>query len=326
MNKEKPFFSVVIPLYNKAPHVVRSVGSVLNQNFQNFELIIVNDASTDGSVEEVQKFNDQHIRLLHRDTPGPGGYAARNLGIKKAKGQWIAFLDADDEWFPEHLERMHALSKQFPDVYIMGCGWKNNPDGTNNQNKYYKLNHPAGSHTLTLKDYLINWMNRSSPVWTSVACIKKASSYANNLFPADTEARRSGDMYAWLKMLCFHKKMAWSNHLGAVYYKNSDNMVTKTAPGSSCLMEQEVYQKLSIHLNPIEKILLRKYLNRKMMGQWMLNASKKHQNFDIKSKLYWKNDIPIAAMLFTFSFLPNFIISILYNIRSAINNYRAYKK
>jgi glycosyltransferase involved in cell wall biosynthesis len=103
--------------------VARSVGSVLNQTFRDFELIIINDASTDGSVEEVQKFNDPRIRLLHRDEPGPGGYAARNLGIKEARGKWIAFLDADDEWYPEHLWKMKELSIRYPEVYFMGCGW-----------------------------------------------------------------------------------------------------------------------------------------------------------------------------------------------------------
>jgi len=79
-----PFFSVVIPIYNKGPHIHRSISSVINQTFQNFELILVNDASTDNSLEEIQKFTDEHIRLFQRTQPGPGGYAARNLGIEKA--------------------------------------------------------------------------------------------------------------------------------------------------------------------------------------------------------------------------------------------------
>ena len=102
MARQKSFFSVsvVIPLYNKGPHIARSINSVRSQTFQDFELIIVNDASTDNSLGEVARFKDPRINLYHREKPGPGDYAARNLGIEKAKAEWIAFLDADDEWMP----------------------------------------------------------------------------------------------------------------------------------------------------------------------------------------------------------------------------------
>ena len=118
----RPFFSVVIPVYNKGPHIHRSIISLLNQTFQDFEVILINDASTDNSIEEINKFKDKRIRVFQRNEPGPGGYAARNLGIKEAKGEWIAFLDADDEWMTDHLEKMFILSKEYPGVLFMGCG------------------------------------------------------------------------------------------------------------------------------------------------------------------------------------------------------------
>src|SRR5690554_2524745 len=116
-----PFFSVVIPVYNKEPHIARSINSVLNQSFQDVELIIVCDPSTDNSNAEVAKFTDPRIRVFHRDEPGPGGYAARNLGIKEAKAEWIAFLDADDEWYLDHLAEMKNLFVDFPNVSVMSC-------------------------------------------------------------------------------------------------------------------------------------------------------------------------------------------------------------
>jgi len=100
MAKQKPFFSIVIPVHNKAPYLGRSIGSVINQNFTDFELILIDDASADRSLVEMQKFADPRIRILHRDAPGAGGYAARNLGVMEAKAEWVAFLDADDEWLP----------------------------------------------------------------------------------------------------------------------------------------------------------------------------------------------------------------------------------
>ena len=91
------FFSVIIPVGNKAPHLDRSINSVLNQSFKDFELILIDDATTDGSAAKLAGFTDYRIRLLKRSQPGPGGYAARNLGIKESRTNWIAFLDADDE-------------------------------------------------------------------------------------------------------------------------------------------------------------------------------------------------------------------------------------
>lgn len=76
MPQGSPFFSIIIPVYNKGPHIQRSISSVLNQTFQNFELILINDASTDNSLEEMQKFTDPRIRILYRSEPGSGGYAA----------------------------------------------------------------------------------------------------------------------------------------------------------------------------------------------------------------------------------------------------------
>src|SRR5690606_23125546 len=97
-------FSVIMPVYNKAPHLRRSIKSVLAQSYTGFELIIINDASTDSSYDVLTSFNDPRIRLFNRDRPGPGGYAARNLGIEASSFEWISFLDADDEWEPDYLE------------------------------------------------------------------------------------------------------------------------------------------------------------------------------------------------------------------------------
>jgi len=89
-------FSVVIPLYNKERSVKNTIESVLNQTFQDFEVIVVNDGSTDNSLEVVKSFNDERIRIINQKNSGVS--SARNRGIKEAKYEWIAFLDADDLW------------------------------------------------------------------------------------------------------------------------------------------------------------------------------------------------------------------------------------
>jgi glycosyltransferase involved in cell wall biosynthesis len=104
--------SVVIPLYNKEKTVTNTLDSVLNQTHTNFEIIIVNDGSTDNSVEKIRNFKDDRILLLNQKNGGAA--AARNLGIEKATGSLIAFLDADDYWFPNHLDEIVTLYHDFP--------------------------------------------------------------------------------------------------------------------------------------------------------------------------------------------------------------------
>jgi glycosyltransferase involved in cell wall biosynthesis len=316
----KPFFSVVIPLYNKAPHIARSVGSVLNQTFPDFELIIVNDASTDNGVEEVQKFSDPRIRLLHRGNPGPGGYAARNLGIKEAHGEWVAFLDADDEWYPEHLEMMHALSVQFPDIYFMGCGWEQEEKNVRKVSSYFERNSIRGNHVLDVMAYLDSNLKNQGPVWTSVACVKVTSPVTSDLFPSDTPAQRGGDLHAWLKMICYHKRMAWSSHVGAVYFKDSVNMVTKTAPSSPFLMRREVYHDLADRLSEQDKILLRKYLNMQLRKVWIRNLRSNRQSFNLIPQLYWSGNAMNALAISCLAILPSFVIKAAILFRSRLRS------
>ena len=111
-----PFLSVIIPLYNKESYIKNTLRSVLEQNFTDFEIIIVNDGSTDNSLEIVSSFKDERIQVIHQ--PNSGASSSRNKAIQSAKTQYIAFLDADDFWFPNHLEELVQLIQDFPN-----CGW-----------------------------------------------------------------------------------------------------------------------------------------------------------------------------------------------------------
>lgn len=104
MLNEKPTVSVVIPTYNRANLVSRAIQSVLNQTYQDFEIIVVDDASKDDTKIVVNNFNDDRIIYVQHEI-NKGGGASRNTGIKKAQGDYIGFLDDDDEWLPEKLEK-----------------------------------------------------------------------------------------------------------------------------------------------------------------------------------------------------------------------------
>ena len=114
-------FVVIIPLYNKSAYIAKAIESVLNQSFGDFELIIINDGSTDDGSEKVKQFSDTRIRLINQ--PNAGVSAARNYGVDKAKYEYIAFLDADDWWHPNFLEEMKRLIEKYRDAALYGSNF-----------------------------------------------------------------------------------------------------------------------------------------------------------------------------------------------------------
>lgn len=112
-------FSIVIPLYNKAHTIISTLQTVLNQTYTEFEVVVVNDGSSDNGAELIQKFtNDERIRVINQENQGVS--VARNRGVKEAKNEWIAFLDGDDEWMPGFLEKIKEAIEKFPEASFYG--------------------------------------------------------------------------------------------------------------------------------------------------------------------------------------------------------------
>jgi glycosyltransferase involved in cell wall biosynthesis len=115
-----------MPCYNAASYVEEAVRCVMGQGYPNVELMVVDDGSTDGSVEIVRGLAEEfrgRIRQLFQDHAGP--YPARNHGLRHAKGEPVAFLDADDWWSPGFLEKLHAALAEHSDAALAYCGWQN---------------------------------------------------------------------------------------------------------------------------------------------------------------------------------------------------------
>lgn len=121
MTEKKPLVSVVIPTYNRANLIGRAIQSVLGQTYQNFELIVVDDASTDDTKQIVKGFQDDRIEYIGHNK-NKGGAAARNTGIQKANGKYIAFLDSDDEWLSTKLEKqLNCFSQGSDSIGAVYC-------------------------------------------------------------------------------------------------------------------------------------------------------------------------------------------------------------
>ena len=318
MNNEtkSTFFSVVVPVYNKEPHISRAIDSILQQSFTNFELIIVCDPSTDNSNQEVENFSDSRIRVLHRDKPGPGGYAARNLGIQEAKSEWIAFLDADDKWYPDHLENIHKSLVENGDYSIISCSWMVYENNT------YKLDNYSArgkkTHIINFEDYLLSEINSARPIWTSIACIKKDLLIQAGMFP-EGKITMGGDVDTWLRCIELSKEMIWSQHKGAVYYTDSVNMVTRNSIIHPDLHSQTLETILKKdYPKKIEKLLKSRY-NNLLTVAWNQNMHMPiESNFTLNGKLFFRPQPIKSAFYLAYSFLPLYLSkpthSLMYNI------------
>lgn len=114
-------FSVVVPLYNKEKHVANTIQTILSQSFQDFEIVVVNDGSTDNGLSVVKSIQDPRIRIITKINEGVS--SARNRGIAEAKNEWIALLDADDAWLPNHLENLAKAISLFPEHKVFFTGF-----------------------------------------------------------------------------------------------------------------------------------------------------------------------------------------------------------
>jgi glycosyltransferase involved in cell wall biosynthesis len=116
------FVSVVIPLYNCEQFIRRAIMSVLNQTVRDFELIVVDDGSTDSGYQKVLEIKDSRIKLIRQENQGAS--VARNNGIEQACSPLVTFLDSDDEWKPDFLEEMRILISKYPDCVLYGAGYE----------------------------------------------------------------------------------------------------------------------------------------------------------------------------------------------------------
>ncbi len=216
-------FSVIIPVYNKFPHLDRSIVSVLNQTNPDFELILIDDASTDGSSEKILEFDDPRIKILKRAEPGPGGYAARNLGIKHASHPWICFLDADDEWELNVLETLAEVIRNDAGVEILCWGWLNVKDNVKTLDAYSQKYKDKPIKQFTLTDFF----NVPQPMWTGGISLKKELIDKAGGFP-EHGFKRGGDMDTWIRCLYHsHKNLRITKPM-TYYYLDSVNMVTNS--------------------------------------------------------------------------------------------------
>ncbi len=221
-----PQVSVIIPLYNKGPYIKRALDSVLSQTFQDYEVIVVDDGSTDDGPEVVSGYKDARLRIIHQENAGPG--AARNRGIKEAKGQYIAFLDADDEWLPEFLENSVLNLQKHPECVLSTCDYIT--DSSRESTTLSKLaDMTAGPYRLPPAIDLerLGYITGVIHSAGTVLCLKDVVIKYGGFY--EKRCTFGEDRYLWLQVLLNHpifydsKKMFWYHHEASALNINNIN-------------------------------------------------------------------------------------------------------
>jgi len=191
----KPYFSIVVPLYNKEKLVYHSVRSILDQSFNDFEIIIVDDGSIDFSLNVVNKFNDPRVSIIRQSNMGPA--SARNSGVKVSKSDYICFLDADDRWDIDFLKRMSKLITMAPKASLYAIQYREVGDDGSIYHHNYSC--PLSSKNYGYVDDFFNvYLKNHVPVSSSSVCVKKCDLIRVNGFPKG--AYVGEDIYTWLKL------------------------------------------------------------------------------------------------------------------------------
>lgn len=204
-----PTVSIITPLYNKAAYIADTITSMLSQTYPDWEMLIVDNGSTDGSWEKAQQFQDSRIHLLQSPKQGPG--AARNYGLRFAHGEWIQFLDADDLLEPDHLEQQLAAAKAHPEAEIIACHWQEFTDA-NPTERILTAPIGIGQPNQILRDKAIAF----APWAVHAALVKRSVLSTDCYWLEQLDQYLAEDIAFWFKLVS-QSTVAYGTSTGALY-------------------------------------------------------------------------------------------------------------
>lgn len=238
----KPRFSVIVPLYNKAPFVKKALESIISQTFTDWECIIVDDGSTDNSASICEEFSNSLTRSLSNSIrlirqPNSGVAKARNVGVENSHGEYLCFLDADDWWEPSYLEELDKLITEYSDAGLFCTNYV-----------YYK---PGKTHVALHLDrgymnYPEAYLHGEMPIWTGAACMPRMVFDKMGGFPIGIKLGE--DFLLWAKTVLQYPVAFCEKPLA--YYNND---VPAHLRATRNLHAPEYH--MLFHLDPIEETI-----------------------------------------------------------------------
>lgn len=211
-------FSIIVPLYNKEKVISDTFRSILNQTYSDFEVVVVNDGSTDKSVDIVKGFNDERIRIVEQANSGVS--SARNRGISEAKYEFLAFIDADDIWEKDYLETQKKLIDMFPECSVFACNYYLKQIGKD-RTQARILGLKSNDENFVLDNYFEVASRAAPPLWTSAVVVRKCAMIEVGGFM--TGVKSGEDLLAWAR-LAVKNRIAFCRQPKAVYMQGYSNL------------------------------------------------------------------------------------------------------
>lgn len=232
----RPYFSIIIPLYNKENHIKDTLDSVWSQGFTNFEVIVVNDGSTDSSLNKVNSITDQRLKIY--STENQGVSHARNFGISKATTGLIVFLDADDLWFDHHLQDLKLLHEEFPNCGMYCKAYNKKSKHLEIVSKFKNISNDIPWKGI-ISDYFYSSF-KNSIAWTSAVMIPKSTFEKVGNF--NTAYNSGEDTDLWIR-IALQFPIAFSNKVSAIHNLSSEHKITNSKLSSRHHLDLSAYKK-----------------------------------------------------------------------------------
>lgn len=253
-------FSVIVPVHNKVSTLLDSLACLYNQTFRNFEIIVVDDASTDGSLQLLlQEERKGRLRLYQRDKPGPGGYAARNYGAQQATSKWLVFFDADDLLVYDHLSRFaNAISDNPSTELFVNAFQKMKGD------RLVPRSDSLKSGVLSRQEALAAF-SRSDFIHMNGACIRRDRFIDLGGFPVG-RYQRAGDVYFWLKAICNLQMVHYDPTVTSMWLLHNSGVVSNKSNVVHIHPCFDLKKECEVGLSWLERHYLRASINRKILA------------------------------------------------------------
>ncbi|WP_333693728.1 glycosyltransferase family 2 protein [Flavobacterium sp.] len=303
----EPYFSIIIPLYNKEKAIEKTLKSVFHQSFTDYEILVINDGSTDKSEEKVKRFSDERLRLISSENRGVS--QARNLGINESKGKLIAFLDADDYWFPNHLQSLFQLYQNFPEAGLLATNYQfYYSDKKIIQPVFEGI--PIEKWSGIVPDFFHSSM-KYRIAWTSAVVVPKKVLDDIGNFDENITLGAGEDTDLWIR-IALKYPVAFDNEVSANYQMETENRISlsKTVERKFSTLDKFSNEEQS---NSSLKKYLDLYrtefaLKHKLVGD--IKSFHFYKNAISKENLHWK-----TQLLFQ---LPIPILQFLYNLKKKL--------
>ena len=264
-----PVISVVIPVYNKEKFIENTIYSVLNQTLSDFELIIVDDSSTDKSLSIIDSIKDKRIKTYSIKNSGVS--KSRNYGVEKSTSNLIAFLDADDLWKNNHLEQLYKLYLENPNCGMYAMSYIKNINFKSYKKSYFGLSNFSGILENFFTSSSVDCIASSSSVMIPLNVFKKINGFNENL-------KKREDTALWIK-IALNYKIAFSTITTVeIVITEHGNHLSKSHENPWCFFDLFKFQEQN-------NVDLKKFLDLNRFSEAInFKLNKEHNNFKIITK------------------------------------------